>query len=60
MYVWYGTNEYNFEKLKNPPTFEPTKCTTCGRVIRLGAGGYSVRGKQYFCMGCSGVPLALW
>src|SRR3990172_1895602 len=24
IYVWYGTNEYNFEKLKNPPSFEPT------------------------------------
>lgn len=20
MYVWYGTNDYNFEKLKNPPS----------------------------------------
>src|SRR3989344_5424360 len=24
MYVWYGMNEYNFEKLSNPPAFEPT------------------------------------
>jgi len=24
-YVHYGTNEYNFEKLENPPSYEPTK-----------------------------------
>ena len=24
MYVYYGTNEYNFEKLPDPPAFEPT------------------------------------
>ena len=23
--VWYGTNEYNFEKLPDPPSYEPTK-----------------------------------
>jgi hypothetical protein len=23
MYVWHGTNEYNFEKLENPPDYEP-------------------------------------
>lgn len=25
IYVWYGTNEYNFEKLENPPAYESTK-----------------------------------
>ncbi len=24
MYVYYGTNEYNFEVLENPPEYEPT------------------------------------
>jgi hypothetical protein len=24
MYVYYGTNEYNFEVLQNPPEYEPT------------------------------------
>ena len=53
MYVWYGTNEYNFEKLPNPPEFEPTHCSKCNRVIKLGEDGYSVRGKEYLCARCS-------
>jgi hypothetical protein len=53
MYVWYGTNEYNFEKLPNPPEYEPTHCADCGRVIRLGTEGYSVQGKKYWCERCS-------
>jgi len=42
MYVYYGTNEYNFEKLVNPPKFKPTYCTTCNKVISLGEDEYSV------------------
>jgi len=53
MYVWYGTNEYNFEKLPNPPAYEPTHCHACGRVIVLGAEGYSVRAGDYFCEECT-------
>jgi hypothetical protein len=53
MYVWYGTNEYNFEKLPNPPEFEPTRCSDCGRVIRLGEDGYSVQGGHYRCDRCT-------
>jgi len=53
IYVYYGTNEYNFEKLENPPTFEPTRCARCGRVIRLGEDGYSMRERKYFCQQCS-------
>ena len=53
MYVWYGTNEYNFEKLPNPPEYEPTKCSDCGRVIRLGEDGYSMQGDDYWCDRCS-------
>jgi hypothetical protein len=41
MYVYYGTNEYNFEKLPNPPAYEPTHCAGCGRVIVLGRDGYT-------------------
>ena len=52
MYVYYGTNEYNFEKLPNPPEFEPTRCASCGKVIKLGEAGYSVLGKKYTCMDC--------
>ena len=47
MYVWYGTNEFNFEKLPNPPSFEPTHCSTCSKVIRLGEEGYSIKGEEY-------------
>jgi hypothetical protein len=53
MYVWYGTNEYNFEVLENPPTYEPTRCTTCHRIIRLAEDGYSMTGDGYFCAKCS-------
>ena len=52
MYVWYGTNEYNFEKLKNPPAFEPTHCAKCGKVINLGNDGFSIKGQEYYCEEC--------
>ena len=53
MYVWYGTNDYNFEKLENPPAFEPTHCADCGVVINLGEDGYSVLGDVYKCEKCA-------
>jgi hypothetical protein len=53
MYVWYATNEHNFEKLESPPAYEPTKCSTCGKVIRLSEGGYSMTTDGYFCTKCS-------
>lgn len=53
MYVYYGTNEYNFEKLPNPPSFEPTRCADCDTIIHLGEGGYSQFKGEYFCMNCS-------
>ncbi len=53
LYVYYGTNEYNFEKLRNPPKYKPTHCSTCGAVIVLGEGGYSSRGGEYFCGACT-------
>ena len=52
MYVYFGTNEYNFEKLANPPPYEPTTCHSCGRVIVLSEGGYSSKGGHYFCGKC--------
>lgn len=53
MYVYYGTNEYNFEVLPNPPAYEPTHCADCGQVILLGNGGYSVRSGRYSCGRCT-------
>ena len=52
MYVWYGTNAYNFEKLENPPPYEPTRCARCGAIIRLSEEEYSVLGTQYTCVRC--------
>ncbi len=54
MYVYYGTNEYNFEVLENPPKYKPTKCDQCRAVIPLADGGYSYSGKDgYLCFKCS-------
>jgi len=53
IYVWYGTNDYNFEKLANPPSYEPTRCSECGVIIVLSEGGYSTFGKKYFCEDCA-------
>jgi hypothetical protein len=53
MYVYYGTNEYNFEVLDNPPQYEPTHCSSCGRVIVLADGGYSSSRDGYLCGKCT-------
>lgn len=52
MYVDYGINEYNFEKLPNPPEFELTYCSQCGERIVIGDGGYSTKGDTYTCQDC--------
>lgn len=57
IYVWYGTNDYNFEKLPNPPKYKPTKCTKCGKIIKLGEEGYSLFRGKYSCEECG--PLNL-
>ena len=59
MYVWYGTNDYNFEKLPNPPAYAPTKCAKCKKVIHLGEDEYMVKGEKYFCERCGGFSLLL-
>ena len=53
IYVDYGTNEHNFEKLENPPAYDPTRCSKCGVVIVLSAGGHSERGKEHWCEKCT-------
>lgn len=57
-YVWYGTNEYNFEKLDNPPSYEPTHCSTCGSVIILSEESYSRLGAEYWCESCTAKKMA--
>jgi hypothetical protein len=58
MYVYYGTNEYNFEKLRNPPKYQPTHCSKCGAIIVLSEGGYSYGAKGYLCGTCTGAESA--
>ena len=58
MYAYYGTNKYNFEKLENPPAFEPAKCLKCQRVIRLGVDDYAMTGDGYICERCYDVRIA--
>lgn len=57
MYVYYATNEYNFEKLKNPPSYRPTRCSKCKRRIVLDEGGYLIKGGEYFCWKCSNIDM---
>ena len=52
VYVYFGTNEYNFEKLENPPAYEPTMCFKCGQVIVLAEDDYMIRDDEYWCRGC--------
>lgn len=57
MYVWYGTNAYNFEKLVNPPSFEPTLCASCRSRINLGEDGYTLKPSgEYLCESCFELP----
>ncbi len=53
MYVYYGTNEYNFVKLENPPSYSPTRCRKCRAVIRLAEDAYTMKGTGYYCERCS-------
>ena len=54
MYVWYGTNEYNFEKLPNPPRFQRAHCAGCEKLIRLPDGGFTSLKDIYVCEECMG------
>ncbi|MBU2233951.1 hypothetical protein KJ627_03785 [Patescibacteria group bacterium] len=56
MYVWYGTNEYNFEVLPNPPEFKPTYCSKCGKRLILPDGGFSTLCEVYRCDECGISP----
>lgn len=53
MYVWYGTNKYNFEKLPNPPSFKPKYCGRCHKRMVLAEESYSQRGEKYYCEACT-------
>jgi hypothetical protein len=53
MYVYYETNEFNFDKLQNPPAYKPTLCSKCGVTIKLGTDGHTISGKEYWCEECA-------
>jgi len=53
LYVWHSTNKYNYDKLKNPPEYEPTYCSECNCTIRLGEECHSHNNDAYFCFRCS-------
>ena len=53
MYVYYGTNDYNFETLPDPPAFRPTHCHHCGARIALGYDSYSRLGTRITCASCT-------
>jgi len=52
MYNWYGTNEYNFDKLPKLLEYEPAICKHCGKVISLVNDGYSGFKGDYTCWDC--------
>ena len=41
-FVWMATNEYNFEKLPNPPSYKPTHCSECHKIIIHSEDGYTL------------------
>lgn len=57
MYAHYGTNEYNFEVLENPPAFKPTCCIRCGNRIVKSEGGYMQNSEGCICFNCEASPL---
>ncbi|GAC1392301.1 MAG: hypothetical protein NVSMB31_10280 [Vulcanimicrobiaceae bacterium] len=53
IYVWYGTNEYNFERLSNPPKFKAKRCASCKSKISLSEDGYTIKPSgEYLCEAC--------
>ncbi len=52
MYGYYGTNEYNFEKLEKAPPFQPKFCARCHKKISLAHEGHSMKGDKYYCEDC--------
>jgi len=54
MINWYGTNDYNFVKMKNPPSFVPHKCVRCGHEINMGEESHMGFGDKLVCCNCLG------
>ena len=58
LYVHLGTNEYNFETLDDPPAFEPTPCSKCGKGISLVNDSHTFEAGGYRCEDCSDFSFA--
>lgn|SRR5262245_8681042 len=56
IYVHFGTNEYNFVKLENPPGYTPTRCQQCRAIIRLAKDPFTMKGDACYCERCSPIP----
>jgi hypothetical protein len=52
MYARFGTNDYNSEKLANPPAYAPTRCAGCGKVIKLATEGNTLSKDGTYCINC--------
>ncbi len=53
MYDWYGSNEYNFEKLETLLPFLPIRCGSCGCMIFMSRDGYCSKSDgTYVCENC--------
>ena len=52
LYAYFGTNDYNFEKLANPPPYAPTRCTGCNKVIKLASDSYTLAKGGTYCISC--------
>ena len=54
-YVWRATNSYNFleERLTVPPAFETSHCSSCGKMVYLGAESHAGSGPSLLCATCS-------
>lgn len=53
MYEYYGTNEFNFERLDERLDYRAQTCADCGAVIELSKGGYAVQPDgKYLCAEC--------
>ena len=56
MVAWYGTNEFNFEKLKDVPKFKPKHYEDCKKEIYISKENHIVLGGKVWCSKCKSFP----
>lgn len=52
LYAYYGTTDYNFEKLTNPPAYQPAHFSGCNKVIKLASDAYTESKDGTYCLNC--------